>query len=90
MGGFYVLELYDINYEGDLLDSMLLEGYAPVSAAPYEEVVIRTHPIIDADLNIYFNGHKAEQTYADSDYWEYRFTMPDEDVTIAYDIVGGM
>lgn len=90
MGGFYMLELYDINYEGDLLDSMLLEGYAPVSASPYEEVVIRTHPIMDADLNIYFNGHKAEQTYADSDYWEYRFTMPDEDVTITYDIVGGM
>ena len=90
MSGFYMLELHDINYEGDLLDSMLLEGYAPVSASPYEEVVIRTHPIMDADLNIYFNGHRVEQTYADSDYWEYRFTMPDEDVTITYDIVGGM
>ena len=86
LSGFYVLKEYSINYE---TSKRLMDGYAPTKASPGDTVVLRTGPIMDADLDFYANGVKCKQTHADSDYWEYVFTMPDEDVVITSDISGG-
>ena len=51
--------------------------------------MLRTSPLMDAELAFYANGVKLTQTYADSDYWEYVFTMPDEDVAITHEITDG-
>ena len=52
-------------------------------------VVIRTHPLMDVDLIFYANGVKTEMRHSDSDYWEYIFIMPEENVVITRDIVDG-
>ena len=78
---------YNINYEG--LDGWLLEGYSPNSATEGDTVILRTNPIMDADLELYVNGVKINQTHADYDYWEYVFTMPGEDVTVTKKVVEG-
>ena len=66
-----------------------MEGFAPTEAKPGESVVLRTYPIMDAGLAFYANGVKLTQTYADYDYWEYVFIMPDEDVVITHKITAG-
>ena len=78
---------YNISYEG--LDGWLLEGYSPDSATEGDTVILRANPIMDADLELYVNGVKINQTYADYDYWEYVFTMPSEDVTVTKKVVEG-
>ena len=80
---------HSISYASDRTESLLLDGFAPKSANPGDTVVLRTHPIMDVDLAFYANGVKLTQTHADSDYWEYIFTMPDEDVVITHEIIGG-
>ena len=66
-----------------------MDGYAPTEAKPGNTVQLRAYPIMDADLVLYANGVKLIQTYADSDYWKYIFTMPNEDVVITYEIIDG-
>ena len=78
---------YSISYEG--LDGWLLEGYSPDSAKEGDIVILRTDPIIDAELELYVNGVKIDQTHADYDYWEYVFTMPGEDVTVTKKVIEG-
>ena len=78
---------YSISYEG--LDGWLLEGYSPDSAKEGDTVILRTDPIIDAELELYVNGVKINQTHADYDYWEYVFTMPGEDVTVTKKVIEG-
>ena len=78
---------YSISYEG--LDGWLLEGYSPDSAKEGDTVILRTGPIMDAELELYVNGVKINQTHADYDYWEYVFTMPGEDVTVTKKVVEG-
>lgn len=90
LNGFYVLKDYSISYDSERTAELLMEGYAPTEAQVGDTVVLRTNPIMDADLVFYANGVKIEQTHADSDYWEYVFTMPDEDVVITHDIIGGL
>lgn len=80
-------EKHAITYNG--LDGWLLEGFAPTEAAEGERVVLRTNPIMDADLELYANGVKLQQTHADADYWEYVFVMGDGDVVITKKIVEG-
>ena len=90
LSGFYVLKGYSISYQDCRHGYFLMDGYAPTKASPGDTVVLRTGPIMDADLDFYANGVKCKQTHADSDYWEYVFTMPEEDVVITSDIIGGM
>ena len=78
---------YGISYEG--LDGWLLDGYAPHSAAEGDTVILRTTPLTDAELLLYVNGVKINQTHADYDYWEYSFVMPGEDVTVTKKVVEG-
>ena len=78
-----------ISYQDAETERFLMDGYAPKWAKPGDTVVLRTGPIMDADLEFYANGVRLENTHNDSDYWEYVFTMPDEDVVITHDIVGG-
>ncbi len=85
----YVMVSYSISYDGKMTVELLMDGYAPTEAKPGNTVVLRTGPIMDADLAFYANGVRLTQTHADSDYWEYIFTMPDEDVVITHEITGG-
>ena len=80
---------HSISYQSDRTKELLMEGFAPTEAKPGDSVVLRTNPIMDADLTFYANGVKLTQTYADSDYWEYVFIMPDEDVVITHEITDG-
>ena len=80
---------HSISYSDTETERLLMDGYAPKRAKPGDTVVLRTGTIMDADLEFYANGVKCTQTHADSDYWEYVFTMPDEDVVITSDIIGG-
>lgn len=84
-----VLEFHSISYQDADAERLLMDGYAPKRAKPGDTVVLRTGPIIDADLDFNANGVKLENTHNDSDYWEYTFIMPDEDVVITHDIIGG-
>ena len=80
---------HSISYQSDRTKELLMEGFAPTEAKPGDSVVLRTNPIMDADLTFYANGVKLTQTHADSDYWEYVFIMPDEDVVITHEITDG-
>ena len=78
-----------ISYQDADTERLLMDNYAPKRAKPGDIVVLRTGPIMDANLDLYANGVKLDNTHNDSDYWEYIFTMPDEDVVITHDIIGG-
>ena len=80
---------HSISYQSDRTEELLMEDFAPTSAKPGDTVVLRTYPLMDADLAFYANGVKLTQTYADYDYWEYVFTMPDHDVVITHEITDG-
>lgn len=84
-----ILGFHSISYQDADTESLLMDGYAPKRAKPGDTVVLRTGTIMDADLDFYANGVKLENTHNDSDYWEYTFIMPDEDVVITHDIIGG-
>lgn len=80
---------YSITYADKETERLLHDGYVPRRANPGDTVVFRAGPIMDADLYFYANGVQIENTHNDSDYWEYTFIMPDEDVVITHDIIGG-
>ena len=80
---------HSISYQSDRTKELLMEGFAPTEAKPGDSVVLRTNPIMDADLTFYANGVRLTQTHADSDFWEYIFIMPDEDVVITHEITDG-
>ena len=79
--------IFKVTVKGDT--DVLFEDLKPT----YQQgafIVIKTHVIIDADIEIYVDGVKIPQTYYDSDRWEYSFTMPAKDVEIEIRIVGGI
>ena len=80
---------YTISYQSDGPLEYLMDGFAPTEAEPGYTVVLRAYPIMDADLVLYANGVKLTNTHSDSDYWEYVFTMPEENVVITHEITGG-
>ena len=82
------IEEYTIVYEG--MEDLLLDGFSPVKAVAGEEVVIKTHSLTDVGLELFVNGFKAKQVYAEHDYWTYVFTMPSDDVVITKRITDGM
>lgn len=85
----YHMVSYSITYDERLALEILMDGYAPTKAKPGNTVQLYAHPLIDAELFLYANGVKLEKVYADYDFWEYIFTMPNEDVVITYAIVDG-
>ena len=85
----YHMVSYSISYDGKMASGFLMDGYAPTEAKPGNTVQLHVYPLMDAELVLYANGVKLIQTYADYDFWEYIFTMPDEDVVITYEIVDG-
>ena len=80
---------YFVNYQSDRTKDLLIEGFAPTEANPGDTVVLRTYPLMDAELAFYANGVKLTQVYSDYDYWEYIFIMPDDDVVITHEITDG-
>ena len=85
----YHMISYSISYDGEIALKILLDGYAPTEGKPGNTVQLHAYPIMDADLILYANGVKLIKTYSDYDFWEYIFTMPNEDVLITCEIVGG-
>ena len=83
----YNMLLYSISYDEKITSEFLMSGYAPTEAKPGNTVKLRTYPLMDADLVLYANGVKLVQVYANYDFWEYIFTMPNDDVVITYEIV---
>ena len=66
-----------------------INEFAPTEENQGDTVVLHAYPLIDAELAFYANGVKLTQTYADYDYWEYVFIMPDDDVVITHEITDG-
>ena len=46
------------------------------------EVEVKLNVITDVSLYVFVNGERVEQSHYDSDYWGYKFTMPEEDITV--------
>ena len=84
-----ILGANSISYADDETERLLHDDFAPKWARPGDTVVLRAGPIMDADLYFYANGVNIENTHNDSDYWEYTFIMPDEDVVITHDMSSG-
>ena len=80
---------HSISYQGELITQHLMDDFTPTKAKPGDTVVLRTGTIMDADLTFYANGVRLTNTHSDSDYWEYIFIMPDEDVVITYEMTDG-
>ena len=80
--------VHSITYANDKTEELLHEGFAPKRAKAGDTVVLRAGPIMDADLYFYANGVNIKNTHNSSDYWEYTFIMPDEDVVITHDMSG--
>ena len=78
-----------ITYADKETERLLHDAYAPKRANPGDTVVLRAGPIMDADLYFYANGEPIKNTHNDSDYWEYTFIMPDEDVVITHKMSDG-
>ena len=81
--------VHSITYANDKTEELLHDGFAPKWAKAGDTVVLRAGPIMDADLYLYANGVNIKNTHNDSDYWEYTFIMPDEDVVITHDMSSG-
>ena len=59
----------------------------PRKARPESTVILRTEVLMDADIRVFVKGsvgeaHEIPKTHSDSDYWEYSFPMPIDDVTV--------
>lgn len=57
-------------------------------------ITLHCRPIMDADLVMYINGERVATQYVidseDGYLWEYSFVVPAEDVTVTFEISGGM
>ncbi len=84
-----IFGFHSISYADKETERLLHDGFAPKRANPGDTVVLRAGPIMDADLYFYANGVQIENTHNDSDYWEYAFIMPDEDVVITHKMSDG-
>ncbi len=78
------LMTHNITYEGD---GSIYYGTQPITAISDWAVVISTVPFADGDINLYANGVPIKKTAIKDDRWEYKFTMPREDVVITAEIV---
>ncbi len=61
---------------------------------PDTQIVIKTHIIYDVGLECFVNGESigtqtAVQTDGTYTHWEFYFTMPEENVTVTFETVGG-
>ena len=45
-------------------------------------VKIKAYPVTDVSLHVFVNGEEIPMSHYDSDYWEFEFVMPDENVNI--------
>ena len=71
---------HKINYNlGDLEDVFIK---TPANAKSGERVSVRTSVLYDADIHFFLDGEELNKSYAESDYWEWSFVMPDREVTI--------
>lgn len=57
-----------------------------------EVVVVKINIAHDVDFSLYMNGKTLQQDSweGEQDYWQYSFTMPEEDVLLTYKVVDGM
>ena len=81
----YKIRDYSITFDGD--ESLVIS--MPERAIPGERVVIRTKPLVDADLHLYANGVRLECTYSGNDYTEHVMSMLSKDIVITFRIDPG-
>ncbi|MBO5481249.1 MAG: hypothetical protein J6A63_08695 [Clostridia bacterium] len=94
---------FPINGEKDLLYKVtIVDKYNEFYDKPTEEyfeagtiITLHCYPIMDADLVMYINGERVgiqnAVEGADGYYiWEYSFVVPAEDITITFQMSGGM
>ena len=86
IGEPYYSHEYVIHYD---MEEDLLRCFTemPRKARPESTVILRTEVLMDADIRVYVKGsvgeaHEIPKTHSDSDYWEYSFPMPMDDVTV--------
>lgn len=77
-------EEYTIQYQG--LVDVLLNSVDKAKSG--EEIEIKTSVIYDADLLVTVNGAAIERSHYDSDYWGFKFIMPNENVVVNIKGVG--
>lgn len=80
------LATYNISYEGD---TSIYYSAPPMTAIASNTVVLRTHSISGAEIVLYANGERIEKTYSGEKYSEHTLVMPNQNVTITAEIVGG-
>lgn len=86
-------KLFTVTCANSDTEKRLIEPLQSAYPSGYE-VRIVTNIIMDADLHLYINGEFAcsytPQTINDQQYWVFSFVMPEKDVVIALEVVGGM
>lgn len=50
---------------------------------PGHIVELKTHVLMDADIEVYMDGEKIPKTHYDSDYWGYKFIVPSNNETFS-------
>lgn len=73
-GVYYNVE---VNDKGRFLSEPLKDKYKAG-----DEIEVKLPVILDEDLYVFVNDKKISKSHYDSDYWGYKFTMPEEDIVI--------
>ena len=56
---------------------------------PGDVVELKTHVLMDADIEVYLGDFKIPKTHYDSDYWGFMFVMPNRHITLNVKVVDG-
>ena len=72
-------DFHTVKVTGDI--STLITPIMPIYRAG-RVVKIKAYPITDVSLHVFVNGEEIPMSHYDSDYWEFEFVMPEENITI--------
>ncbi len=76
----YKYPSFNITY-GTNFAHLFLENN-PAESIQGKEIKVKTRAISNDHLNLCIDGKPIQRTFANEEYWEYTFTMPDHDVLI--------
>ena len=72
-------DFYTVKVTGD--KSELITPIMPIYRAG-SVVKIKAYSVTDVSLHVFVNGEEIPMSHYDSDYWEFEFVMPEENITI--------
>ncbi len=72
-------DFHTVKVTGDI--STLITPIMPIYRAG-RVVKIKAYPVTDVSLHVFVNGEEIPMSHYDSDYWEFEFVMPEENITI--------